>query len=217
MKAMTAYITGSSNAMALGALLAVEIADNKVNVHQYRDWAENDKEVICSILAEEESVLKSSQDLYSPIDSVKGEDAMKAVYSSNVQDKATDAITKMANGVLVLTEAKYLVRFGGRGPFRGRDTFKQRVSGKFNEMARKLLPDGENMSPLRIIVTTDRQFPISINYIRAMMSQNDPVGSYSDDGKAYEYVLCSSKSLRQIVYNPTIARTSTEDYFFFTL
>lgn len=217
MKAMTAYIMTPSNADALETLMAAEIVGNKANLPQYSDWAENDKGIICSILDEEYQVLCSLQNPSCAIDSVKGEEAMKVVYRSNVQGKATDAITRLANGVLVLTEAKYLMRFGGKGPFRGRDSFRQRVSGKFNEMAKKMQLDGENVSPLRVIVTTGRQFPISVNHIQAMVAQDDPVGSYSDDGRAYEYVLCSSESLRQIVNNPMIARAPIGDCFFFTL
>jgi len=217
MKSMTAHLSTPANVKTLGDLMSAEIGDNKSALPRYADWSEDDKRVVCLILDGEKDVIKKLAGLSSSADSVKGEDAMKIVYPSANQKKATDAVTKLLNGVLVLSEAKYLMRFGGKGPFGGVGSFRDRVSGKFLEMTRAMVPDGESLSPLRVIVVSDRQLPLSINHVKALLDRKEPDGAYSEDGRAYDYVICSSRSLRMLVDNPHIDRVSTDDYFFFTL
>lgn len=217
MKSMTSYFANSPDVKTLAELMAAEIDDNIKALPRYKDWSDADKGIIRLILDNEVKVINDLSELAASADSVKGEDAMSNVYPRAMQGKATDAITQLPVGVLVLTEAKYLTRFGGKGPFRGMTHFKQRVSGKFLEMATAMLSDQETLSSLRVIVTTDQQLPISVNHINALIERQDPAGSYSDDGKTYEYVLCSSRSLRKIVDNPSMPHVSTEDYLFFTL
>lgn len=217
MKSMTDHFANSPNVRTLCALMTAEIDGNKAALPGYGDWSDADKDIIRPILDDEIAVIDGLTELAASVDSVKGENAMAEAYPTAMQNKATDAITRLNNGMLVLTEAKYLMRFGGKGPFRGMSHFKKRVSGKFLEMANAMLPDHETLASLRVIVTTDQQLPISINHIKSLIDRDDPTGSYSDDGRTYEYVLCSSRSLRKLVDNPTLPHVSTDDYLFFTL
>lgn len=217
MKAVTALFSDPSNVRTLADIMKTEICDNRTNVAKYKDWSAIDQRIAVMILNLEADIINQTHELDATQDSLKGEKAMKDAYPSFDEKKATDSITMIADGVLVLTEAKYLYRFGGKGPFGGRGSFKQRISGKFLEMAESMVPDGETISPLRVIVVSEPQLPFSINHVHSLIESNDTSGSYSEDGKEYEYVLCSSKSLRMIVDNPTMPRVSTDDYFFFTL
>lgn len=217
MKLMTAHFSTSPNVKTLGELMTAEILVNKTSLSNNSDWADFDKKIISIILGDEISSIENTENLANPVDSLKGERTMAEVYPSVTQKKAADAITRLPTGVLTLTEAKYLIRYGGKGPFGGRSSFKKRISDKFLEMERTMLPDGENLSQLRVLVVSERQLPISINHVKTLVSSNDSPGSYSTDGKTYKYVLCSSKCLRMIMNSPKIPRVSTGDCYYFVL
>ena len=202
---------------SLKDLMAFEIADNQEQVKHYTDWSDEDKKRIAPILDSELHELEHCLTLTHTIDSLKGETAMRKVYPSVQQEKATDAITRLPNGTLVLTEAKYLLRYGGMGPFGGISSFRKRISSKFLEMDKTMLADGEVIAPLRVIVVTQEQLPFSISHIEALVSAEHPRGVYSEDGKVYDYVICSSKSLRAIVDHPIPNRSFTDDCHFFQL
>ena len=133
MRAMTSHIGTSSVASELGRLMCDEIADNKREASGNPQWSESDRAVAFRAMDAEVARISSTHELYSSKDSVKGESAMTAVYK-DYTGKATDVITLDAGGELVLMEAKFLIRVGGRGPFGGPASFKSRVSGKFNDM-----------------------------------------------------------------------------------
>lgn len=217
MKLMTVYFSSTPNIKTLSELMTAEILGNKVSLSNNSDWSDSDKKIISIILDDEKSIIDKEPNLANLTDSLKGEQAMAVVYPATTQKKAADAITRLSTGALVLTEAKYLIRYGGKGPFGGRSSFKNRISGKFLEMERTMRPDDEKLSPLRVLVVSERQLPISINHVKSLVDSNDSPGSYSEDGNCYEYVLCSSKCLRMIVNNPNIPRVSTGEYYFFVL
>ena len=219
MKAMTSYFAVSSDVKSLGVVMTDEMADNKSDLQNYSntDWPPSDKRMATKLINEETAIVSKLTCLQATVDTVKGETAVAVAYPSAIQQKATDAITKLPNGVLVLSEAKYLMKYAGKGPFRGPKAFKERISGKFNEMADTMLPDGESLAPLRVIVVTEKQLPYSIAHVQALSAAKNPPGSFSEDNQQYDYVLCSSKSLYRLIHNPPVLRVSTCDYHFFTL
>ena len=216
MKAMTAHICATGNASELGTLMREEIATNKQEASANPQWSVADRDAAFFAMDAESSRIDTLPNLYSSRDSVKGETAMEAVYPE-YSGKAVDAITLHDGGDLVLMEAKYLIRVGGRGPFGGPASFKSRVSEKFNEMAVKLVADNEMVRQLRIVVVTDAQLPFSINHIHKLLNAGYPPGSFSSDCNRYNYVLCSSSSLRMMVDGVARGKKNTQDYLFFTI
>ncbi len=186
MKAMTTHIRRPGVAKTLSALLSDEINANASDVSNYvHDWLPGDINKIQQILAMELKYVSNTIDLGKRLDSVKGEEAMRLVYPNAGLNKATDVITlKSAIGILSLIEAKFLVKFACKGPFGGCGSFKERISGKFLAMERQMVPDNENIDSLRVLVVSEEQFPFSVNHIRALMNDNYPSGSFSDDGKS---------------------------------
>lgn len=216
MKAMTNHIQSTGTAMALGVIMSNEIMCNKSEVSINPDWSNEETEAVAQVMDAELAVLQTSVDLYGRNDSVKGENAMQTVYPKYA-GKATDAITLCDDGALALSEAKYLIKVGGRGPFGGPASFKNRVSGKFNDMKNSLAGDGESTSPLRIVVVTEEQLPLSIIHVRGLLNADYPHGSFSSDGSQHDYVLCSSRGLNAIIRNPAAARRKSQDYLFFRI
>lgn len=215
MRAMTSYFASSGAVKSLSDLMADEIADNKASVPKYSQWSADDIKTADAILTQELGGVTSVSELSTAIDSVKGEDAVKAVYPGAQQRKAVDAITATSSGY-ALTEAKYLMKFGCKGPFRGPSAFNERISGKFLEMANCMRPDGETVIPLRIIVVSENQLPYSVMHIRALLDSEYQDGAFSADGQKHEYVICTSKNLRQMIDCPPRSARS-DDYLFFTI
>ena len=219
MKSMTTYIRRPGIAKSLLTLLSEEINANARDVCNYtKDWQPNDIETIRQKLATENESIANAGDLDKWLDSVKGEEAMRVVYPCAGSIKATDVITlKSVSGTLSLIEAKYLIKFACTGPFGGCGSFKKRVSGKFLEMENQMIPDNEDIDSLRVLVVSEEQYPFSVNHIRALMSENNPPGTFSDDGKTHTYVLCSSCNLRKLLDNPLIAKTYSNSFLFFSI
>ena len=216
MHAMTSYFAAPGVVKSLAALMAKEIADNKAAVPNYTQWSSDDIDTAQEILTAELATVNSEQGLNGAADSVKGEDAVKTSYPSAQQRKAVDAITRTSPNAFALTEAKYLMKFSCKGPFRGPAAFKKRISGKFNEMAACMVPDGEAIDPLRIIVVAEEQLPYSVMHIRSLLDSEYEDGSFSEDGRMYEYVICTSKNLRQMIDHPP-RNIRSDDYLFFML
>lgn len=216
MHAMTSYFAAPGVVKSLATLMADEIADNKAAVPNYTQWSSGDIDTAQEILTAELTTVNSEQGLNGATDSVKGEDAVKVAYPSALQRKAVDAITRTNPNAFALTEAKYLMKFSCKGPFRGPAAFKERISGKFNGMAGCMVPDGETIDPLRIIVVAEEQLPYSVMHIRTLLDSEYEDGSFSDDGQKYEYVICTSRNLRMMIDNPPRDRRS-DDYFFFSI
>lgn len=214
MKRMSSYIAGTGNAIHLAALCTAEIDDHleKLPAYGNQDWPDSEKQRIALILEKEASCIVSCTQLSATIDSVKGESAMQEVYA--YQKKASDIIT--LHNCLVLIELKYLIKVGGVGPFGGPSSFKKRVSDKFLEMGVVLVEDAEQVHPLRIIVTSEEQYPYSLAHIHGLIDSEFPPGSFSSDNQQYEYVLCSSKSLRSVV-DTSVALPVGNDVFAFKL
>ena len=219
MKAMTMFIQRPGNARTLSSLLSDEIAANEREVSNYtNDWYQDDINTIKQILEKENRNITNAVNLGDRSDSVKGEEAMRLVYPAAGSNKATDVITiKSTNNTLSLIEAKYLIKFSCKGPSGGCGSFKQRISGKFLAMENQMIPDKENIDPLRVLVVSEEQFPFSVNHIRALMAEDYPPGTFSDDGKTHEYVLCSSCCLRMILDNPSVVKSDFDNYLFFTI
>lgn len=216
MHAMTSYFAASGVVKSLATLMADEIADNKAAVPNYTQWSSGDIDTAQEILTAELTTVNSEQSLNGATDSVKGEDVVKVAYPSALQRKAVDAITRTNPNAFALTEAKYLMKFSCKGPFRGPAAFKERISGKFNEMTHCMVPDGETLNPLRIIVVAEEQLPYSVMHIRSLIDSEYQDGSFSEDGQKYEYVICTSKDLRQMIDRPP-RDVQSDDYLFFTL
>lgn len=197
MKRMSSYIAGVGNAKCLAALCIAEIDDHleKLPAYGNQDWPDGEKQRIVFILRKEVATITQCARFSGVIDSVKGEAAMQEVYA--YRKKAVDVIT--LHDCLVLTELKYLTKVGGVGPFRGPCSFKKRVSDKFLEMGVALAEDAEQVRPLRIIVTSEEQYPYFFAQIHGLIDSGFPAGSFSSDNRQYEYVLCSSKFLRSVV------------------
>ena len=220
MKSMTAYIQNGTFTKKLAILMSDEIRANAQDVNNYSDmdWSPDDKKKIQSILMEEIKLIENTADLYEKNDSVKGEDAMQAVYSSGGQQKkATDAIVLRGMGTLTLVEAKYLIKYASKGPLGGYGSFRIRISQKFDTMIDTLTTDGEIVEPLRVIVVTEEQLPYSINYVRSLVDCDYSAKTFSSDGKKHLYVLCSSSSLRIMVDNPPIGIPNAQKYLFFKI
>ena len=219
MKAMTRHILSPGVARSLSSLLSDEISANARDVRNYvKDWKPYDIDAIQQILSKEQGKVNQLADLRERLDSVKGEEAMRVVYPTAVLHKAADVITIKANtSSLSLIELKYLIKFASKGPFGGCGSFRERISGKFREMERQMIPDGENINPLRVLVVTEEQFPFSVNHIRALMSEDYPPGTFSDDGQAHHYVLCSSSTLPSMLDNPLAFRADVNRCLFFTI
>ena len=219
MKSMTTYIRRPGIAKSLSTLLLEEINANARDVCNYtNDWQPNDIETIRQKLEKESKNIVKTEELGKWLDSVKGEEAMRVVYPHAGLNKATDVITlKNISDMLTLIEAKYLIKFACTGPFGGCGSFKARVSGKFLEMENQMMPDEENIDSLRILVVSEEQYPFSVNHIRTLMGENNPPGSFSDDGKTHTYVLCSSSNLRKLLDNPLIAKTNVNSFLFFSI
>ncbi len=218
MKAMTEHISRPDVATSLSLLMSEEISANERDVQKYvHDWLPGDIEKIKPILASEKEYILNSDDLSKKNDSVKGESAMLGVYSAAGENKATDAITLKETGALLLVEAKYLIKLGCKGPFGGMGSFKERVAEKFNAMEKQMIPDGETIEPLRVLVVTEEQLPFSIEHIRMLAAGDYPSDAFSSDGKRHEYVLCSSSSLRMMVDNPPVGKPNAAKYFFFSI
>lgn len=218
MKAMTAHIQSSGDALEIGTLMRDEIAANKREVTANPQWSESDRKAAFLAMDTESTRILSTASLYSHKDSVKGENAMAAAYRGYMA-KAVDVITLHGSGELVLMEAKYLIRLGGRGPFGGPSSFKSRVSDKFSDVAGVMRADGERIKQLRIIVVTDEQLPFSTAHIHGLLnaSPSYPPGSFSSDGNQYDYVLCSSSNLRTIIDGAAVNKQKLQDCLFFTL
>ena len=218
MKAMTSHIQASGVASEIGMLMQEEISANKLEASSNPQWSDPDRSAAFCTMDAESARISAMADLYLRKDSVKGEDAMVAAYHGYA-GKAVDVITLHIRGDLVLMEAKYLIRLGGRGPFGGPASFKSRVSGKFNDMAIVMGADGESIRQLRIIVVTEAQLPFSIAHIRGLLnaSASYPPGSFSSDLNQYNYVLCSSSSLRAIVNGVAVNKRKSQDYLFFRI
>ena len=216
---MTRFIQSPGIGRTLSALLTEEIAANGKDVSNYvNDWQPNDIKTIRQKLEKENGNIANAVDLGEQSDSVKGEDAMRSVYPAAGSNKATDVITlKNTSGMLSLIEVKYLIKFACKGPFGGCGSFKQRISGKFLAMENQMIPDEEEIDPLRVLVVSEEQFPFSVNHIRALMAEDYPPGTFSDDGKTHAYVLCSSVGLRRVLDNPSAINTNDNDYLFFVI
>jgi len=216
---MTAYIKNGTFTKSLAVLMAEEIATNATDVCNYgdMDWSPEDKRKIHPILIAETAIIEDTATLSKKTDSVKGEEAMQAVYATSEQKKATDAIVLKDVGTLSLIEAKYLIKFASKGPFGGLGSFKARISQKFDTMAELMAKDGETLEPLRIIVVSEEQLPYSINHVRALVEGAEPSETFSNDGKKHQYVLCSSSSLRIMVDDPPIGIHNAQKYLFFKI
>lgn len=217
MREMTAHIRSLSCTTTLGEVLRAEITLNKQEVANNPEWNEKDRKMVVWAMNAEAKTIATHLDLHGEKDSVKGESAMKIAYPS-YRGKATDAITLRNDGKIVLAEAKYLIKFGGCGPFGGPSSFKNRVADKFKDMAMVMAPDGESIETLRIIVVTEAQLHVSMSHIHKLRNANYPAGAFSGDGRRHAYVLCSSASIRTLVDNGINSQTRTfPDCLFFNL
>ncbi len=213
---MSAHI--AAHGTQLPQVLLDEMAKNVESVDRYsvRDWPPDEKEKVKNVISAECEIVNGMLTHDMSRDSVHGDSAMPSVYSG-YSGKKMDVITRRGDLTLVLSEAKYLIKVGGVGPFGGPSGFRERVSDKFHEMQQALEDDGEMVDPLRIIVETEEQLPYSIQSVSNLVNgEYDNANAFSTDGQKHRYVLCSSKDLRLMIENPPVG-TVSEDYFFFTL
>lgn len=213
MKAMSTYIASGAATDAV-SLANRELSDNIREV-KTRKWTHGDILLCLQALNRESQILAATGSAW-PNDSVKGEDAMRAVYAP-YSGKAADIITLGAAGDMKIAELKYALKVGGSGPFRCARTFREIVSDKFLEMAAMLTPDGETIDMLRVIVVSEIQLPFAVARVRSIQGMRQPPGLYSSDGKQYDYVLCSSKSLQMMLHNRPQSRFVSLDCLFFKL
>lgn len=213
---MCAHI--AAHGIQLPQVLLDEMAANMAAVDGYSesDWPPCEKAKIKNVISAECAIVNDMLTRDKAADSVNGDLAMPSVYST-YSGKTTDVITKRCDFALVLSEAKYLIKVGGVGPFGGPASFRERVSDKFHAMLQEFAKDGEMVDPLRIIIETEEQLPYSIQLASNLVNgEYDSVNAFSKDGLKHRYVLCSSKDLRRMIENPPVG-TVSEDYFFFTL
>lgn len=213
---MSAHIV--AHGTLLPQVLLDEMAENvdKVNRYSDNDWPPDEKEKVKNVISAEREIVNGMLTYDMSADSVHGDFVMPSVYSG-YSGKKTDVITKRGDLALVLSEAKYLIKVGGVGPFGGPAGFRERVSDKFHEIQQALAEDGETVDPLRIIIETEEQLPYSIQSVSNLVNgEYDNANAFSTDGQKHRYVLCSSKNLRRMIEDPPVG-TVSEDYFFFTL
>ncbi len=211
---MSSYIADSGNAMCIAKLCYAEIDDNLNNLlpSPNSDWSDSERRCIKVVLGNEVSNIARFLAHHDINDSVKGESAMREVY--NYDKKAVDIIT--GNNCLVLSELKYMIKVGGVGPFGGPGSFKKRVSDKFLEMNHVLDKDSEQVSPLRVIVTNEEQYPYFVAQIHGLIDSQDKPGEFSSDNNEYDYALCTSRSLGRVVYSNS-SSVDDDDVFYFKI
>lgn len=215
MKDMTRFISSGQNARTLCVLCADEIDDHFRQLPAYNetDWPQAEKVPAMQALSDERGRVLACSKLSCVVDSVKGEDAMKSVYGH--AGKAADIITLQAP--LRLVELKYLVKVGGVGPFGGPGSFKKRIADKFLAMGDVLSADGEMVSTLRIIVTSEGQYPYSLAHVHGLLDSKYPAGSFSSDAKMHHYALCTSVCLRDVIDGVIRPQETDVDCFYFTI
>lgn len=136
-------------------------------------------------------------------DSAKGEMVFPAVYGGT--QKRVDVLTRCAAGQYRLTECKFGIKPGGSRPFTDPSEFSANVAQKFDDDLALLAGDGENASPLRIVVVEDGHFNGCLSAIRMLEQacQGAP-GTCSTDGHTHDYALCTCSALRQLLDAPSL-------------
>ena len=215
MRAMSSHILAPGTAQTVGALASAELSRNIGEVGSRTNWSPSERSICIMALGIETALCRATPALVSRCDSIRGDDDMTHVYPTYC-GQLTDVVSLDASSVLKLSEMKYAIKVGGVGMFRNARTFQHMVSNKFLDMGAALSSDGEAVSALRILVVNRQQLPFSIARIRSILGGTRKKGSFSRDGNEYDYVLCSSDYLRQMIDNPPVGTTSSS-YFFFTI
>lgn len=206
-------------ASSIGQVLVHELNENKQEVSNYGSdqWSDADKRAELLSLDDEVDSISKQTVLFSARDSVYGKTALQAVFPPYPK-KDTDVITISPQmSVLQLSEAKYVIKKGGLGPFGGRSSFRNRISSKFLDVEGTLASQSVPVSPLRIIVVTEEHLPLAIEHVHALIDGGYEKGSFSSDNLVHQYVLCSSNGLRQIIDDPTFKHNYSDDYLYFQL
>lgn len=217
-RAMSARFCVTGVRKTLQRLVVDELSANVGQVRRYgtSDWSESEKDALISVLNEEADRVGSIGALAIRDDSVNGDDEMPIAYSG-YGDQKVDVVTQLASGRLVLSEAKFVVKIDGLGPFGGPGSFRSRISDKFLDVYKTLEADGEAVDAIRIIVVTKEQLQLSIAHVHGLLDGGYPSGTFSSDRRQYDYVLCTSANLRDVIDNPPRAPVDTQDYFFFSI
>jgi len=184
MTAMSAHIRSPGIARTLGVLAIDELGRNTLEVAAHSNWSVSERTTCIKAIQLEDALCRATSNLFVRSDSIRGDDDMSKVYPS-YGGKYTDVVSLDVSNVLKLSEMKYAIKVGGLGMFRNAHTFCQMVSNKFLNMGVTLSSDGENVSPLRVLVVNKRQLPFSIARIQSILSGTYAKGSFSDDGREY--------------------------------
>lgn len=206
-------------ASPIGQVLVAEVNANKNEVSNYGSdqWSDEDKSAEQVLLDAEIDSISAQSALFSVKDSVYGKTALQAVFSPYTK-KDTDVITiSRQMNILQLSEAKYVIKTGGLGPFGGRSSFRNRISSKFLDVEVILATQSVPTSSLRIIVVTEEHLPLAIEHVHALLDGDYEKGSFSSDNQVYQYVLCSSNSLRSIIDDPTFKDNYSDNCLYFRL
>ena len=216
MKQMTSFIHTSGTAKTIGILAIDELQNNIKEVNRRSNWSSSERKWCLAALNHEHVLVNTlTGSMFSAVDSIHGDKEMTKVYTS-YQGRFSDVVTLPASNVLVLSEMKYAIKFGGLGMFRAGKSFREMVSDKFLDMNAALSADGERVNPLRILVVNKQQLPFSMARVQLILCSTHAKGAYSSDGCEYDYVICASDRLRQMIDNPPFG-TRSPDYLFFRI